>query len=411
MPDTFAGEIRSESHSEIGALIESSADLILERWCERAVKDQPTAQRVHAAVLRDDLGKLLRAIGRALRATTDTGVHRRPALEHGEQRWETGWSLVEVVRDYQLMRLVLLEYLETMLARPLYYREAMAIGVFIDDAIAASITTFVHYRQADAVRVADERASVFAELSRRKDEFLAVLGHELRNPLAPIANSAHVLQATLGVTNGVAKRALDVIDRQISQLTRLVDDMLDLSRIGQGRFELRKSRLVLADIVEQAVQAVAPMAVEREHRLHLAAVSRSLELDADPGRLLQVITNLLNNAVKYTPSRGEVFLTVEQGGDEAVIRVRDTGIGIPADMLADVFELFKQVNGSEQYSEGGLGIGLTLVRKLVEQHGGTITCASEGAGKGSEFVVRLPLATGAISALRIVERKRERDAN
>jgi signal transduction histidine kinase len=352
---------------------------------------------VHASVLRDDLAKLLRAIGRALRQPVDGGVHQAPAVQHGEQRWETGWSLSEVVRDYQLVRLVVVDFLEQMLARPLYSREAMAIGVFIDDAIAASVAAYVRNRDDEALRSEQQRVRSLEEANRRKDEFLAVLGHELRNPLAPIVTSVRVLRSLLDGAQTAVKQSIDVIERQASQLSRLVDDMLDLARIGQGRFELRKMNVSVRHMLEQAADAAHAVMHARGHRLVVSLPDPSVAIDADPDRLLQVIANLLNNAAKYTEPGGEVSLAAEAAGQEVAIRVRDTGMGIPADMVAHVFDLFAQVHGSEKYSQGGLGIGLTLARRLVEQHGGTIVCHSAGPGQGSEFVIRLPIVSATAS--------------
>jgi signal transduction histidine kinase len=403
--------IRSEPHSEIGTLIEKNADAILERWCHRAMEEQPAAKRVHAAVLRDHFAKLLRAMGRGLKASEreETHEHRATALVHGEQRWENGWSPTEVVRDYQLMRLVVLEFLEQRLARPLYYREIMAVGVFIDDAIAASVATYVAGRDDDVLRRERERSETLQEANRRKDEFLAILGHELRNPLAPIQTSLRVIRSLLAATHPSVLTSLEVIERQSSHLNRLVDDILDLARIGQGRFELKKARLDLAKILEQAAQAAEPAMKARHHVFEIEVPDDPVELDADPNRLLQIIGNLLNNAAKYTDPGGRVQLSGAREADSVVIRVRDNGMGIPPEMRSRVFELFAQVEESKPYSQGGLGIGLTLVQRLVEQHDGTIVCASEGEGKGSEFTVRLPAIDDRAVALRVIERARAKE--
>ena len=319
----------------------------------------------------------------------------KPALQHGEQRWDTGWSLTEVVRDYQLMQLVILEYLEETLGRPLYCREMMAVGVFIDDAIAASIATYVAHRDEDVRRVERERAQTFEEANRRKDEFLAMLGHELRNPLAPIQNSVRIIRALLQSPHPSVSMAIDVVDRQTVQLVRLVDDILDLARIGKGQFELRSARVDLTTMLEQAVQTSEPMLKSRSHELNVSLPQAAVELDADPERLVQIVGNLLNNAAKYTEPGGHIWLAGEREGDSAVIRVKDDGLGVPADMQSRVFDLFTQVEGSRDHAQGGLGIGLTLVRRLAEQHGGTVACRSAGLGQGSEFIVRLPLAAEA----------------
>ncbi len=226
--------------------------------------------------------------------------------------------------------------------------------------------------------------------SKAKDEFLAMLAHELRNPLAPIRTAVHVLRLS-GPDAPELERSRDLIERQVVHLTRLVDDLLDVSRIGRGRLELRKSVVDLAAVVNQAVETARPLLEERRHTLTVSAEPGPLRVKADPARLQQVIGNLLTNAAKYTDAGGQVWLTVEQQEGEAVVRVQDTGRGIPPDMLARVFDLFTQVDASLDRAEGGLGIGLTLVRSLVEMHGGTAEALSEGPGQGSEFVVRLPV--------------------
>jgi signal transduction histidine kinase len=345
-------------------------------------------------------------MGRALRSSGLAGSqqHREPALRHGEQRWESGWSPTEVVRDYQLMRLVILEFLEQRLSRSLYCRELMAVGVFIDDAVAASVATYVASRDDEVLQRARGRTDTLEEENRRKDEFMAMLGHELRNPLAPIQNSLHVIRALLGRAHPSVVKSLEVIERQSNHLLRLVDDILDLARIGQGRFELRKSRLDLRRVLEQAVQTSEPGIKARRHELTVSIPNDALEIDADPDRLLQIISNLLNNAAKYTEPGGSIHLSGEREGDSVAVRVRDNGMGIPPDMVSRVFELFAQVEESKDHAQGGLGIGLTLVQRLVEQHGGTIVCESAGVGKGSEFIVRLPPAADQSAALRIIER-------
>jgi signal transduction histidine kinase len=394
--------IRAEPHVEVGELIERNVDVLLEQWCYRAIDEQATAKRVHADVLRDDLAKFLRAIGLALK--TEGALGRRQAKsagEHGEQRWDTGWSLAEVIRDYQLLQVVILEFLEDMLRRPLHQREMLAIGVFIDDAIAASVNAYVAQREAEVVRVEQEKLKAVEEASRHKDEFMAILGHELRNPLAPIQNSVRILRMVLKSSSETAVTAVDVIERQSKHLVRLVDDILDLANIGQGRLELRKTRLDLAAILERAAETVEPLVKEREHELTLSLPTDAVAIDADPDRLMQIVCNLLNNAVKYTPRGGRIALSGALCNGEAVIRVRDNGIGIPQDMLSNVFAMFSQTEEAKEYSQGGLGLGLALVQRLVQEHGGTVACHSAGRGQGSEFVVRLPAAGAAVAVAAI----------
>jgi PAS domain S-box-containing protein len=233
------------------------------------------------------------------------------------------------------------------------------------------------------------RAEQLAENDRRKDEFLAMLSHELRNPLAPIRNAVHVLQEfASGPELGQAR---EVIDRQVTHLARLVDDLLDVSRITRGKVALRQEAVRLDEVVAGAVETTRPLIEARGHSLTVEMKSDALEMFVDPTRLGQVVANLLNNAAKYTDEGGRITLRAGPEGGEAVIRVRDTGAGIPRDVLPRVFDLFTQAERTLDRAQGGLGIGLTLVKSLVEQHGGRVEAFSDGPGRGSEFVVRLPL--------------------
>jgi PAS domain S-box-containing protein len=238
----------------------------------------------------------------------------------------------------------------------------------------------------DALRESEER---LREANRRKDEFLAMLGHELRNPLAPIRNAAHVLRL-LSPADPNLRKARDIIERQVEHMTRLVDDLLDVSRITRGIVTLRKVRVELASVVCQAVETSRHLIEARGHNLTVELAERPVWLDGDATRLAQVFSNLLNNASKYTPDGGHIRLTIEVGPGEAVVRVRDNGVGIAADLLPRLFDLFAQGDRSLARSEGGLGIGLSMVKSLVEMHGGSVLARSDGPGLGSEFIVRLP---------------------
>jgi signal transduction histidine kinase len=233
------------------------------------------------------------------------------------------------------------------------------------------------------------RVRDLAEADRRKDEFLAMLAHELRNPLAPVRNGLQILRLA-GTNPQVVAQTRDMIDRQVQHLARLVDDLMDVSRISRGRIELRKQPVDLAEVAGRAVEEARPLIESRKHRLTVAHRSGPARVSADPVRLTQVVANLLNNAAKYTDEGGEITLTVERDGEHAIVRVRDSGVGISPEMLSRVFELFTQVDSTLDRAQGGLGIGLTLVRSLVEMHGGLVEVSSEGVGRGSEFVVRLP---------------------
>ncbi len=239
-----------------------------------------------------------------------------------------------------------------------------------------------------------ERANQLAEADRRKDEFLATLAHELRNPLAPIRNALHILRSAAG--KGPSDRRLhDMMERQVGHMVRLVDDLLEISRITRGKIELRPEPVEVQSVIRSAVDTSRPLLDEAGHTLEISAPESPLVVHADPVRLSQVVANLLNNAAKYTPTGGRIFLAVRQDESDVVISVRDTGVGIPAEMLPRVFELFTQIDRTRKHSQGGLGIGLALVKSLVEMHRGRVEAHSEGPGLGSEFVVRLPLATSA----------------
>ena len=234
------------------------------------------------------------------------------------------------------------------------------------------------------------------EADRRKDEFLAMLAHELRNPLAPVLNAVQVMQL-LGPVDPNLQRAREMIERQVGHLARLVDDLLDVSRITRGKIKLQKAAVELAAVIARAVETSQPLMEARRHELTVTLPPGPTWVEGDAARLAQVVSNLLNNAAKYTEDGGHIRLTAERGPGEAVVRVEDDGMGIHADLLPHVFELFTQGDRSPARSEGGLGIGLTLVKSLVEMHGGGVEARSEGAGKGSEFVVRLPVLEGKLA--------------
>jgi PAS domain S-box-containing protein len=232
------------------------------------------------------------------------------------------------------------------------------------------------------------------EADRRKDEFLAMLANELRNPLAPIRNAAQVLKL-LNIEEPKAQWAREVIERQTQSLSHIVDDLLDVSRITKGKITLHREPLELATIVSRAIETSRPLIDARHHELSVSVPPESLRVEGDLTRLAQVLSNLLNNAAKYTDECGKISLTVLRENDRIALRVRDTGVGIAPDVLPHIFDLFIQADRSLDRSEGGLGLGLTLVRHLVEMHSGTVEAHSDGPGRGSEFVVHLPLLSAA----------------
>src|SRR5262245_10839281 len=245
---------------------------------------------------------------------------------------------------------------------------------------------------ASRAAIALDNARLYREVQqadRQKNEFLSMLAHELRNPLAPIRNAVEVMKLRGEIPQDLAW-ARDVIDRQMRQLSRLVDDLLDVSRITRGKIELRRQPIDLGPVVLQAVEASRPFIEAKGHELAVSVPDDPIRVNGDAARLAQVLTNLLINAGKYTEESGRVWLTARRERNEAVLAVKDSGVGIPADMLSAVFDLFIQVEHSIDRSQGGLGVGLTLVKRLVEMHGGNVKATSDGPGRGSEFVVRLP---------------------
>jgi PAS domain S-box-containing protein len=230
---------------------------------------------------------------------------------------------------------------------------------------------------------------VLARVDEQKDQFIATLAHELRNPQSVIANCARVLHRYAGDNANLAALAA-MIERQVRQTTRLVDDLVDLARSAHGKMQLDVQRLDVRDLVETAAEAMSSLVDERRHALHVSLPDTPVEIEGDAGRIEQVLTNLLTNAARYTAPGGRIGISVASEGGDAVVRVEDTGAGIPPEQLASIFELFTQAHADNVESRAGLGIGLALVRELVSLHGGTVQARSDGPGRGSEFIVRLP---------------------
>ncbi len=245
-----------------------------------------------------------------------------------------------------------------------------------------------------------------SDTDHRKDEFLATLAHELRNPLAPLRNGLELLRSP-AVSAEVATQAQDIMEHQLTQMVRLVDDLLDVSRITSGKIELRTERVELAEIVKSAVETSRPLIDAAGHKLTVALPEEALWLDADPARMAQVFSNLLNNAAKYTRKNGRIQLRAERREGDVLVHITDNGVGLSADMLPRIFDMFSQVDTSIERAQGGMGIGLALVKNLVELHGGSVTATSAGTGKGSEFIVRLPLAAAPDNVKSVFSQKEE----
>jgi PAS domain S-box-containing protein len=320
---------------------------------------QAWVERVH----RDDRARVESEIQRSMRERVDYVVEFRVVWPDTSIRWMSARGRYEYDPDGACRRM---------------------IGVMAD------ITTF---KQAElALREADQR----------KDEFLAMLAHELRNPLAPIRNAAHVL-GRLDLAEPRLRWAQDIIERQVSHLAHLVDELLDVSRIVQGKIVLKKTRIELPDLIRQACESVQPIMSAKGHHFNVQMPVTPVLLEGDLVRLVQILQNLLNNAAKYTPDCGCIELLGHLLESEIEIEVRDNGMGITADLLPVVFDLFRQGNRTLDRSQGGLGIGLTLVRQLVRLHGGQVSASSRGPGQGASFIVRLPLAAAAEPALVVLD--------
>jgi CheY-like chemotaxis protein len=241
------------------------------------------------------------------------------------------------------------------------------------------------------------------EADRRKDEFLAILAHELRNPLAPLRNGLQIMRLADNDPAAI-EQVRTMMERQLEHFVRLVDDLLDLSRISRGKIELHKERIDLTSVVSSAVESSDPLIKQSGHELTVTLPDEPVYVDADRTRLAQALCNLLTNAAKYSERGSRIWLTGERRGSEVMVSVKDTGVGIPPPMLPKVFEMFAQIDRSLEKSQGGLGIGLSVVKRLVEMHGGMVEAHSEGHGKGSEFTIRLPVVLS-------LAPKQEPDAN
>jgi signal transduction histidine kinase len=278
----------------------------------------------------------------------------------------------------------------TLLDRPTSARTLLSAA---QTALRARVRQYETRRQLEALRRAEEAFRDVEEklraADRRKDEFLAMLAHELRNPLAPIRNASELLSRTLPAEPRM-QSSVAIVKRQIAHLTRLVDDLLDVSRITQGRIELQRQPLELAQVITQAMESVEPLMRAKGHKVRVTSSPTPLYVDGDSARLVQCISNILTNSAKYTDDGGDIRVDVRAEPGWAVIEITDNGVGISPELLPQIFDLFVQSARSLDRSQGGLGIGLSVVQRLIEMHGGSVTAHSDGPGRGASFIVRLP---------------------
>jgi two-component system, chemotaxis family, CheB/CheR fusion protein len=362
-----------EAQSLMAAIVESSDDAIVSKTLDGRILSWNTgAQRLFGYTPAEAIGSSITMIIPPERHDEEVDVLAR--LRRGERidHYET----VRVAKDGGRIDI-------SLTISPVRDRTGRIVAA---SKVARDITP---RKRAEATLVALN--AQLREGDRRKDEFLAVLAHELRNPLAPISNALQILRLS-NELSPAGECARGIMERQVNYLVRLVDDLLEVSRITRGKVELRRELVELVAVIGSAIETSRPLIEEAGHQLAIAVSTESIVLEADPVRLAQAVTNLLNNAAKYTNPGGQIWLAVRRENDEAMISVRDNGVGISADMLPKVFKMFAQVDGTLNRAQGGLGIGLTLAKNVVELHGGRIEATSGGAGKGSEFIIHLPVA-------------------
>lgn len=353
------------ARAQLAAVVESSDDAIIGMTPDGLVTSwNEGATRLLGHTLADILGESIqRIIPPDLLEAESTALARVTRGEHVDH-----YEAIRITKDGRRIPV-------SVRLSPILNRAGRIIGI---STIARDVTE--HKRAEEALRLAD----------RRKDAFLATLAHELRNPLAPIRYATRLLEP--GVPQEMANDARKMIDRQLAQMARLLDDLLDVSRVTRGVLEIRREQLDLRDVIESAAASVRPLAEASHQELTLRLPAEQLPVNGDAVRLVQIFGNLLHNATKYTPSEGHIGVVASLSDDEVMVSVKDDGIGIPAEALPAIFELFVQLEPAGARSAGGLGIGLSLARDLLRLHGGRIDALSAGPGLGSEFVIRIPLA-------------------
>jgi PAS domain S-box-containing protein len=361
-----------EAQARLAAIVESSQDAIISKTLDGVIRTWNTgAERLLGYSAEEVTGRSITLIVPPELLDEERDILARLARGERIEHYET----VRMTKDGRRLNI-------SLTISPIRDKSGTIIGA---SKIARDVTE--RKQSEEALRTA---LAALKDADRRKDEFLALLAHELRNPLAPLRNGLQVMRLAAGNADLVA-RSRDMMDRQLSHMVRLIDDLLDISRIGSNKMELRCSPVLLADVVNSAVETARPVLEAAGQEMTVSLPPEPVRLDADLTRLAQVVGNLLNNSAKYTEPGGHIWLTAQREGDHVRISVRDTGIGIPASALRTIFDLFSQVDRPMERSAGGLGIGLALVKGLVEMHGGTVEAESPGQGQGSTFTVRLPV--------------------
>jgi PAS domain S-box-containing protein len=362
--DVTERRIAEEAQARLAAIVESSQDAIISKTLDGVIRTWNTgAERLFDYTPGEAIGQPITMIIPPDRRDEEYEILARISRGERIEHFET-------IRVSKLGRKINI----SLTVSPIRDSDGLIVGA---SKVARDIT--------DRKRV--EKA--LEEANQRKDQFIALLAHELRNPLAPLRNGLQVIRLAGDDPSAVAL-AREMMDRQLSHMVRLIDDLLDISRVSQNKMELRRSRVLLKDVISSAVETARPAIEEAGHEFTIRLPPEPVYLDADLTRLAQVFSNLLNNSAKYTERGGRIWLSAEREGGEVTVYVRDTGLGIPANDLPRIFEMFSQVDRSIERSTGGLGIGLALVKGLVEMHGGTVTATSAGQGKGSTFAVKLP---------------------
>jgi PAS domain S-box-containing protein len=364
----LADQRASEARALLAAIVDSSDDAIVSRSLDGRIRSwNAGAERLFGYSAEEALGQSILLIIPPERADEEDEILAR--VRAGERIGH--FEAVRLAKDGRRIDV-------SLTISPIHDASGRVIGA---SKVARDITLEKRARE------------VLRNANRIKDEFLAILAHELRNRLAPIRNALEVLSIA-GRVAPEAKRAVDLLDRQTKQMIRLINDLMDVSRISRNELKLHKKRVKLQDVLRDAFEVSRPLIDEREQGLAVSEPPRAIYIEVDRVRLGQAITNLLNNAARYTDRGGRISLRGERQGDEAVVTVSDKGAGIAPELLPHIFEMFVRAAPSPEGAQGGLGVGLTLVKRIVELHGGAVEARSKGRGKGSEFVLRVPLAKG-----------------